>query len=136
MQGGAALFLTRASWNLCGISLRGKTGRTISVFRLLACIIHQRWKVSRTVVGIEDERQGVRQIWDRARAREVASDSEGILRQGSASNRQERVSSRGEELVNWCRRVGRRFETETGKASRWPSGCARSGRFAEPELRF
>jgi hypothetical protein len=30
---------------------------------LLACIIHQRWKVSRTVVGIEDERQGARQIW-------------------------------------------------------------------------
>src|SRR3989442_1870820 len=27
----------------------------------LACIIHQRWKVSRTVVGIEDERQEVRQ---------------------------------------------------------------------------
>ena len=30
---------------------------------ILACIIHQRWKVSRTVIGIEDERQEVRQSW-------------------------------------------------------------------------
>jgi hypothetical protein len=29
----------------------------------LACIIHQRWKVSRTVIGIEVERQEARQIW-------------------------------------------------------------------------
>ena len=84
----------------------------------LACIIHQRWKVSRTVVGIEDDRQGVRQIWDRARAREVASDSEGILRQGFARNCRERVSSKPDERLSWCRQVGRQFETETGKASR------------------
>src|SRR2546422_767900 len=119
----------------CSATATVLLGATV-ISQRLACIIHQRWKVSRTVVGIEDERKEVRKIWDRARAREVARDSEGILRKGSASNRQERVSSRGEELVNWCRRVGRRFETETGKASRWPSGCARSGRFAEPELRF
>jgi hypothetical protein len=54
---------------------------------VLACIIHQRWKVSRTVVGIEDERQEGERDWDGARAREVASDSDGILREGSACNR-------------------------------------------------
>jgi CheY-like chemotaxis protein len=69
----------------------------------LACIIHQRWKGRRTVVGIEDERQELRQIWDRARAREVGSDWEGISRQSSACHNQERVSSKQDELLSWCR---------------------------------
>ena len=121
---------------ISGLSGVGASLSSAATGRGLACITHQRWKVSRTVVGIEDEKQEMRQIWDRTRAREVASDGEGILRQGSARNRQERVSSKRDEGLSWCRRVGRRFETETGRASHWPGGCARSERFVEPELRF
>ena len=103
---------------------------------MLACIIHQRGIVRRGVTGIEDEKHEGDTDWDGTRAGEVASDWEGILRQSSARNSQARVSSRRDELVSWCRRAGRRFEKEIGRASRWTGGCGRSERFAGPELRF
>jgi hypothetical protein len=66
----------------------------------LACIIHQHWKVSRTVVGIEGERQEVRQIGAGQGQREVASDPEGDFRQGSARNSQQgRVSSKRDDRL-------------------------------------
>jgi len=66
---------------MIGLAISGCTlGQTPTTVELkhfpldsLACIIHQRWKGRRTVVGIEDERQELRQIWDGARARDVGS---------------------------------------------------------------
>jgi hypothetical protein len=91
----SALHSPSQSWRSLAFSTRNRPP--------LACIIHQRWKGRRTVVGIEDERQELRQIWDRARAREVGSDWEGISRQSSACHNQERVSSKQDELLSWCR---------------------------------
>jgi hypothetical protein len=77
----------------------GDLARLLNSCAALACIIHQRWKVTEQL--LESRVRGRRRdrFGDRARVRGVGRDGEGILRQGLARNRQERVSSKRDERL-------------------------------------
>jgi hypothetical protein len=61
LKGGVLRMLS--SSHIIKRSAEPESFQSIKRTKALACIIHQRWKGSRTVVGIEDERQEAKQIW-------------------------------------------------------------------------